>query len=113
MIHNVLSGPFSSPLVLLVLITDHLLQAVMGSLVKRLLAPLLGCGSDPNRLYHVTVMPCYDKKLEAVREDLTLPGGLPEVSIHIFDPHIIHDHNTPDHFDIVALPVHKLLSDIK
>ena len=51
----------------------------MGSLVKRLLAPLLGCGADPRRLYHATVMPCYDKKLEAVREELTLPDGVPEV----------------------------------
>ena len=57
----------------------------MGSLVKRLLAPHLlrqsGGAPDPSRLYHATVMPCYDKKLEAVREELTLPeGGLPEVS---------------------------------
>ena len=31
-------------------------------------------------------MPCYDKKLEAVREELTLPGGnLPEVTnTHMF-----------------------------
>lgn len=73
------------------------LQAVMGSLVKRLLAPLLpglgGYSSPPgpsvpssmsspaSRVYHATVMPCYDKKLEAVREELVLPGGerLPEV----------------------------------
>ncbi len=25
--------------------------------------------SSPNEIYHVTVMPCYDKKLEASRED--------------------------------------------
>lgn len=42
---------------------------------------LLGCGSDsmfpclsvqgvtPDKIYHVTVMPCYDKKLEASRPD--------------------------------------------
>jgi hypothetical protein len=29
--------------------------------------------SDPAKLYHVAVMPCYDKKLEAAREELTLP----------------------------------------
>ena len=69
------------------------LQAVMGSLVKRLLAPHLMPGgysgppglpaapSPASRVYHATVMPCYDKKLEAVREELVLPGGerLPEV----------------------------------
>jgi iron only hydrogenase large subunit-like protein len=39
----------------------------MGSLVKDFLSPSLGVSSD--RVYHVTVMPCYDKKLEASRED--------------------------------------------
>jgi iron only hydrogenase large subunit-like protein len=42
-------------------------QQVMGSLVKFWLGPKLGLGT--NRLYHVSVMPCYDKKLEASRED--------------------------------------------
>ncbi|GFH30573.1 DNA_mis_repair domain-containing protein, partial [Haematococcus lacustris] len=48
-------------------------QAVMGSLVKRVLAPRLGV-IDPAKLYHCTVMPCYDKKLEASRTELTLEG---------------------------------------
>ena len=35
------------------------------------------CGT---RVYHVSVMPCYDKKLEASRDELTLPGtSTPEV----------------------------------
>jgi hypothetical protein len=60
----------------------------MGSLVKRLLAPLLGCGEDPRRLYHATVMPCYDKKLEAAREELTLPDGeVPEASARVLPIH--------------------------
>lgn len=48
----------------------------MGTLVKRLLASYLGGASQ---LYHATVMPCYDKKLEAARDELTLPGGVAEV----------------------------------
>lgn len=36
-------------------------------MVKDFLGKKLGVGS--NRIYHVTVMPCYDKKLEASRED--------------------------------------------
>jgi iron only hydrogenase large subunit-like protein len=48
-------------------------QAVMGSIVKRRLAALRGW--DPARVYHATVMPCYDKKLEASREDFLLPGA--------------------------------------
>lgn len=27
----------------------------------------------PDNVYHVTVMPCYDKKLEAVRDDFSFP----------------------------------------
>ena len=47
-------------------------QAVQGSLVKRWLAPRLG--REPDAVYHCAVMPCFDKKLEASREDFTLPG---------------------------------------
>lgn len=39
----------------------------MGSLVKYHLADLKGL--SPEQVYHVTLMPCYDKKLEASRED--------------------------------------------
>lgn len=39
----------------------------MGVLVKQLLAQKLSTTAD--KIYHVTVMPCYDKKLEASRED--------------------------------------------
>lgn len=42
-------------------------QQIMGMLVKHFLANKLGLG--PGKIYHVTIMPCYDKKLEASRED--------------------------------------------
>lgn len=42
-------------------------QQIMGVLVKKILADKLGSTAD--KIYHVTVMPCYDKKLEASRED--------------------------------------------
>ncbi len=42
-------------------------QQVMGSLVKDHFATILG--RQPDHIYHVTVMPCYDKKLEASRQD--------------------------------------------
>lgn len=44
-------------------------QQIMGSLVKDHLACELG--RTPDSIYHVTLMPCYDKKLEASREDFT------------------------------------------
>lgn len=42
-------------------------QQIMGVLVKQMLAKNLNTRAD--KIYHVTVMPCYDKKLEASRED--------------------------------------------
>ncbi|CAG8460917.1 14552_t:CDS:2 [Ambispora leptoticha] len=42
-------------------------QQIMGILVKDYLAKKLGV--KPNQIYHVSVMMCYDKKLEASRED--------------------------------------------
>ncbi|XP_055376834.1 probable cytosolic Fe-S cluster assembly factor GI11683 [Condylostylus longicornis] len=42
-------------------------QQIMGVLVKQYLAEKMNITGD--RIYHVTVMPCYDKKLEASRED--------------------------------------------
>lgn len=42
-------------------------QQIMGVLVKQLLAQRLNVSAE--RVYHVTVMPCYDKKLEASRDD--------------------------------------------
>jgi iron only hydrogenase large subunit-like protein len=42
-------------------------QGVMGALVKQWYARRLD--RTPAELYHVTAMPCYDKKLEASRED--------------------------------------------
>lgn len=53
-------------------------QAVMGTLVKRYLCERMGW--DPSAVYHCSVMPCYDKKLEASRDDLLIPGTqVPEV----------------------------------
>lgn len=42
-------------------------QQIMGVLVKQYLSQQLNVSAE--RIYHVTVMPCYDKKLEASRED--------------------------------------------
>ncbi|KAJ3275916.1 hypothetical protein HDV01_006783 [Terramyces sp. JEL0728] len=42
-------------------------QQIMGSLLKDYFAQKLGVA--PNKIYHVSIMPCYDKKLEASRQD--------------------------------------------
>ena len=42
-------------------------QGIMGALVKQWWAGKMGI--QPDQVYHVTAMPCYDKKLEASRSD--------------------------------------------
>lgn len=44
-------------------------QALMGTLLKTALSKALGI--PPSRIWHLAVMPCLDKKLEASREELT------------------------------------------
>lgn len=44
-------------------------QALMGTLLKTTLSRQLNI--PPSRIWHVAVMPCFDKKLEASREELT------------------------------------------
>lgn len=44
-------------------------QALMGTLIKTTLSRKLGI--SPDRIWHLAVMPCLDKKLEASREELT------------------------------------------
>jgi iron only hydrogenase large subunit-like protein len=45
-------------------------QQIMGSLVKHVISPELGW-REP---YHVAIMPCFDKKLEASRKDFEFNG---------------------------------------
>ncbi|KAI9808677.1 MAG: hypothetical protein M1825_003829 [Sarcosagium campestre] len=44
-------------------------QALMGTLLKTSLSKALSI--TPDKIWHVAVMPCFDKKLEASREELT------------------------------------------
>ena len=53
----------------------------MGSLVKTHLSEKLGV--SPNKIFHVTLMPCFDKKLEASRENFRESGGAPDVDLVI------------------------------
>lgn len=46
-------------------------QQIMGALIKRHARKL---GASGNDIYHVTVMPCFDKKLEASRQSFKNPG---------------------------------------
>ena len=59
---------------------DNVGQAVMGSIVKGPLCKRLGL--EPSSVYHCAIMPCYDKKLEASREEFTTSGALSAAAAH-------------------------------
>jgi iron only hydrogenase large subunit-like protein len=51
-------------------------QALSGTFLKTILSKSLGI--HPSRIWHLAVMPCFDKKLEASREELTDVSWRPE-----------------------------------
>lgn len=57
-------------------------QALSGTFLKTVLSKSLGV--PPSRIWHLALMPCFDKKLEASREELTdvfwQPGDIPDGS---------------------------------
>ncbi|KAL2261608.1 hypothetical protein VTK26DRAFT_3783 [Humicola hyalothermophila] len=63
-------------------------QALMGTLLKTTLSRRLGI--SPDRIWHLAIMPCFDKKLEASREELTdavwgSPAGTPGKGVRDVD----------------------------
>ena len=55
-------------------------QQIQGALLKRFLAARLHI--PPSAIFHVTVMPCYDRKLEASREQHRAPSSPTPAAIH-------------------------------
>lgn len=64
-------------------------QQIIGAVIKRYLCQKMSL--RPDEVYHVTVMPCYDKKLEAARDDFVF-----EVEYADGDP-------TNDHFKVTEV----------
>ncbi|KAE8375142.1 cytosolic Fe-S cluster assembly factor nar1 [Aspergillus bertholletiae] len=61
-------------------------QALTGTFLKTVLSKALGV--PPSRIWHLAIMPCFDKKLEASREELTdvswspLEAGAPSAELN-------------------------------
>ena len=62
------------PPILPYIATTKSAQAITGTLVKRFAAHELGV--DAKDIFHATLMPCFDKKLEASRRDFTTEGAV-------------------------------------
>ena len=56
-------------------------QQIMGSFVKDSIAKKRGL--NPERIFHITLMPCFDKKLEASRPDFSTEAGVKDVDMVI------------------------------
>lgn len=56
-------------------------QQITGNLVKQLISR--ESGIDAKRIYHLSIMPCFDKKLEASRPSFALQDGAREVDLVI------------------------------
>lgn len=50
-------------------------QALTGTLIKSVLSQR--CNVSPSQIWHLAIMPCFDKKLEASRSELTSSAWLP------------------------------------
>jgi iron only hydrogenase large subunit-like protein len=89
-------------------------QALLGTMLKTTLSRRLGI--PPERIWHLSVMPCFDKKLEASREELTdevwqrsgLPGrGVRDVDCVITSKEILMlaESRNMSFFDLPKAPV--------
>jgi iron only hydrogenase large subunit-like protein len=75
-------------------------QQLMGTLIKTMYAQKWGASGD--KVWHLSVMPCFDKKLEASREDFA-PNGVRDVDCVITTAELvkmIEEHG----IDLKALP---------
>ncbi|CEO60140.1 Putative Cytosolic Fe-S cluster assembly factor nar1 [Penicillium brasilianum] len=61
-------------------------QALSGTFLKTVLSKSLGV--PPSRIWHLAVMPCFDKKLEASREELTDVSWQPTGALNESEPPI-------------------------
>ncbi|KAK9238393.1 iron hydrogenase [Lipomyces kononenkoae] len=62
-------------------------QQITGSLLKRLISQETGASAD--EIYHVSVMPCFDKKLEASRPDFATGEGVRDVDCVITTKEVV------------------------
>ncbi|KAJ8102772.1 iron hydrogenase [Lipomyces tetrasporus] len=62
-------------------------QQITGSLLKRLIRDERGVSAD--EIYHVSVMPCFDKKLEASRPDFATGDGVRDVDCVITTKEVV------------------------
>lgn len=82
-------------------------QQITGHLVKELVAKLHG--TKTCHVYHVSIMPCFDKKLEAARPDFEV-GGAREVDLVITAREVVEMINTEFGLGFDILPNSSLIA---
>ncbi|KAJ7397116.1 Nuclear prelamin A recognition factor [Pitangus sulphuratus] len=101
------------------LVTSHICtakspQQIMGSLVKGYFARQQNL--SPEKIFHVVVAPCYDKKLEALREDFyTALSNSSEVDCVLTSGEIVQimEQKNVSMKDVTEVAVDSLFADIK
>ncbi|XP_058708075.1 nuclear prelamin A recognition factor [Poecile atricapillus] len=101
------------------LVTSHICtakspQQIMGSLVKGYFARQQNL--SPEKIFHVVVAPCYDKKLEALREDFyTALYNSPEVDCVLTSGEIVQimEQKNVSMKDVAEVAVDSLFDDLK
>ncbi|XP_015501233.1 nuclear prelamin A recognition factor isoform X2 [Parus major] len=101
------------------LVTSHICtakspQQIMGSLVKGYFARQQNL--SPDKIFHVVVAPCYDKKLEALREDFyTALYNSPEVDCVLTSGEIVQimEQKNVSMKDVAEVPVDSLNKDFQ
>ncbi|XP_063265431.1 nuclear prelamin A recognition factor isoform X2 [Prinia subflava] len=101
------------------LVTSHICtakspQQIMGSLVKGYFARQQNL--SPDKIFHVVVAPCYDKKLEALREDFyTALYNSPEVDCVLTSGEIVQimEQKNVSMKDVAEVAVDSLFDDLK
>ncbi|CAH1439893.1 unnamed protein product [Lactuca virosa] len=92
-------------------------QQSIGAIIKHHLCHKLGI--RPSEIYHVTVMPCYDKKLEASRDDFVFHDESGEMTTEVDSVlttgevlDLIQTKAVVDFMNLDESPVDKLLSNV-
>ncbi|KAJ8621482.1 hypothetical protein MRB53_030011 [Persea americana] len=85
-------------------------QQAIGATIKHHICHKMGL--KPDKVYHVTVMPCYDKKLEAARDDLVFSVEHQEETVNEASGRAVAELNSINLKSLEEAPLDKLLMNV-
>eukprot|EP00268_Persea_americana_P046786 TRINITY_DN4835_c0_g1_i5.p1 TRINITY_DN4835_c0_g1~~TRINITY_DN4835_c0_g1_i5.p1 ORF type:complete len:478 (+),score=85.56 TRINITY_DN4835_c0_g1_i5:261-1694(+) len=85
-------------------------QQAIGATIKHHICHKMGL--KPDKVYHVTVMPCYDKKLEAARDDFVFSVEHREETVNEASGRAVAELNSINLKSLEEAPLDKLLTNV-